>query len=477
MVMPAPLDSPSSHRPRIIPDAYILLSNWRYLEYSILRILAGWGRCAADWQDKLALCHHPWIQAQVVQRLRQRLDMFPGGRPDGPVHAAFQHLADAVLFAPSFADAMAVVHTILNPTLAEAYRDYIATTHPVHDRPTCELLRELLTLKQPLAEWYSDFNTRHPHVLNAGYEARIRERLAAVGQVRAVIETPAEATLHALPCGKAGNFQLVRVPARPSGWDNAPNIMPYLQLDWAHDVEARRLFFMIGFMWEMGVAESQLRWIYSADFMPFDFVYAECRHLWDESRHGDSGRARLRDVGIDIPDVGYSSYGLHGDGTLSAMTPRELYEDFFAITQVAETGYFETKRYCFDDFAACGDDASAEMMQFDIIDETSHVEYGRLWLEQVSAQAGVSEDYRRRGATERKRRQVESDQRTNALRVYRDSGILPPDVTREDGFVGPYATLRDPKAQAHYQHLLQIVRAKSPFQNMERAPGRPNLPM
>ena len=40
---PIPLSSP---RPRIVPNAYVLLSNWRYIEHSILRMIAGWGRNA-----------------------------------------------------------------------------------------------------------------------------------------------------------------------------------------------------------------------------------------------------------------------------------------------------------------------------------------------------------------------------------------------------------------------------------------------
>ena len=377
MVLPTLDSSRPTHRPRIIPDAYVLLSNWRYVEFSLLRIIAAWGRCAADWSDKLAVCHHPWVQAQVVQRMRQRLDMFPGGRPDGPVHPDFQHLMDTVLLAPSFPDAMAAVHEILNPILAQTYRHYIATCHRVHDRPTVELLAEVLSLKETQAAWYGGFRQRHCHTIDPGYEAGIRRQLAALHNAAAVIEPPTEGS-SALPVGKGVDFLMLATPGRREEWTQAPNVMPSLQLDWAESVEARRLFFMIGYLWEMGVAEEQLRWIYAADFMPFDFIHNECRHLWDESRHGDSGRARLQDVGLDIPDVGYTSYGKFGDATLRVMTPHELYEGFYGITQVAETGYFETKRYCFEDFAVGGDDASAEMMQFDIIDETSHVEYGRI---------------------------------------------------------------------------------------------------
>ena len=125
--------SATSTRPRIVPNAFVLLSNWRYLEYSILRIIAGWGRNAGDWEDKLAVCYHTWLQAQIVDRFRKRLDMYPGGKPDAPVNAVFERIVNAVLLAPSWPDAMAGVHDVLN---AAARRGRTATTSRPRTRCT-----------------------------------------------------------------------------------------------------------------------------------------------------------------------------------------------------------------------------------------------------------------------------------------------------------------------------------------------------
>jgi uncharacterized ferritin-like protein (DUF455 family) len=242
---------------------------------------------------------------------------------------------------------------------------------------------------------------------------------------------------------------------------------------------------MIGYCWEMGVAEQQLRWIYHAEFMPFDFIYAEARHMWDESRHGDSGYHRLKDFGLEFEHFGYSSYGVSGEGDLAPMTPREVYEAFYGVTQIAETGYFATKRYCFEDFANHGDDASAEMMQYDIIDETSHVEYGRQWLEEMGRRAGVREDYRQRGAADRVAAQRKSDERVAMMRRILagydpEPAELAPAHGGEcvnPGSVPAVAELRDPKTHAHYQWLLAELRGQQPLKNMGDAPARPNLPM
>ena len=474
--------SSTSTRPRIIPNAYVLLSNWRYLEYSVLRIIAGWGRSAGDWEDKLAVCHHTWLQAEIVDRLRKRIDMFPGGRPDGAVHPVFERIVNAVLLAPSFADAMAGVHTVLNPMLEQAYGEYLIAGHPVHDMPTHQLLREVLAIKQQQHDWYDGFAKRYPHKIDPGYLRKIQDELLAVnGRFSGVIEPGAFA---AKACGVGTGFQVVATPGRVKDWDKAPNVIPLLITKWNHSIEARRLFFMIGYCWEMGVAEQQLRWIYNADFMPFEFIHAESRHMWDESRHGDSGYHRLKDFGLDFEHFGYSSYGEKREGTLPGMTPKDVYEAFYGVTQIAETGYFATKRYCLEDFATHGDDASAEMMQFDIIDETSHVEYGRIWLEEIAKKAGVTEDYKARGLADRAAAQKKSDASVAEMRAIL-AGQDPAPVaagTHGGDCVNPGAVpaaeeLRNPATHKHLDWLLKEIRGQQPFKDVNGVPARPNLPM
>jgi hypothetical protein len=391
------------------------------------------------------------------------------------VNQAFETLCNAVLMAPTWKDAMAGVHAIVNQALTTVYSSYMASSHPVHDRPTFDVLREILAYKKEESTWYEGFCRRYPHTIDAVYESKIREQLAAVdGLARAIEPLGAVADV----CGKNVNFQMFVTPGRVKDWNKAPNVMPFLELNWGTSVEARRMFFMIAYCWEMGVAEQQLRWIYHADFMPFEFIHAESRHMWDESRHGDSGYCRLKDFGLDFEHFGYSSYGINGEGYLPAMTPKDVYQVFYGVTQIAETGYFETKRYCFEDFLAGRDDASAEMMQFDIIDETSHVEYGRIWLNDMMKRAGVTEDYRKRGAAERIKSQQGSDERVARLRrVLKGEDVAPITGSVAGRLVQPEHVIRDPKSQAHYEWLMRHVREQCPLKNTQDAPVRPNLPM
>ena len=475
----------TSSRRGLTPDAAPLIAAWQYMEYSVLRMIAGWGRSAGDWEDKLAVCYHVWLQAEIVDRLRKRLAQFPPHKPELPVSGAYERFCNAALMAPSWPSAMEAIHGVINPALSKAYAAYLASSHPVHDRPTHEMLREIIDMKRLQAAWFAGFSKREIAAKNRlpeedAFLRSIGEQLPALYRFTAPLPAIAPA---AQTCGKNVDFKMPAAPGHVKDWNVAPNIFPILELNWSQSVEARRLYFMIGYFWEMGVAESQLRWIYSADFMPWEFIYAEARHMWDESRHGNSGLVRLRDFGLDIKDVGYNSYGgAFAEGEIGTMTPKELTESFYSITHIAEMGYFKTKRYCFEDFSAGGDGASAEMMQFDIIDETSHVDYGREWLAYLAEKAGIEDDWDKRGARDRDLAQAASDARVAAYRRYLNAGdpdapLVMENVAPDVAPMGPCKELFNPKAWEHYEWLIGLLREKCPLSNAATAPVRPNLPM
>ncbi len=482
-----PAEFAASKRRRMGTDVADLLAQWQYVEYSAMRVLCGWGRDAREWDDKLQMCYGAYLQSQNTDKLRNRLEMFPGN-PDAPVHGDFETALNTLFAAPNFNQAMAALHELVYPTLDAAYRAYMDSSNPVHDAPTHKMLREILADRQEQTAWYSGFKMREGLALSADFADKVLCGLESVGS----FETPIPAAEpFARPAGKHTDFQMNIAPGLVPGGDQAPNIMPFLELDWSDSVEARRLYFMIGYLWEMGVAEMQLRWLFYADFMPWEFLRDEARHMWDESRHGNSGKTRLESFGLSIRDVGYTSYGAAlNEGTLPPMTPRDVYEAFYNVTQIAETGYFKTKGYCFEDFRDGGDAQSAEMMQFDIIDETSHTEYGRVWLEAMMRRAGVEEDYRARATKERHEAFDKAGQKVETYRRFLATGELPPSADKGAGEQGASVvpgdsdsladfchTLKDDAARAHYEHLIAVVREQQPLSNAHTAPVRPHLPM
>ena len=464
--MPAPFTRAAQvdRNTRIKPRIVAQLNDWQYVERSIHRLLAGWGRHFCEWDGKSACHRHIWEQAEVVRRLRERVAEFPGGKPDAPVSARLQELANTVLLAPSFEDALDGTCQLLTKALAASYAAYVRNAHPIHDAPTVRLLHEITGAKEQEWLWYREWRRDHPHQTDADYKARVEKALADCGNLLEALPVEGQP---AAPCGVGVDFFLPRFTGRPPGSKPKYNFMPYVQAEFATNVDARRLFWAYGYMMEKNLPDDQLMWIWYGHEMPWDFHHDVSRHLWDESRHGDSGLSRLKDFGISMEEIGFPSYagsnernGAEADLAAPGdpLGPKELHDAVFFTGMVAESGHFEVKNEAFTDFRNGNDLDSAEMMLFDIIDETAHVQYAHKWLPVLAEKAGIDNSgYRERAVQERKRRQAEVHAK----------------LEKEKEFV---ANSKDTPDYAFYQDCLRRIRETAPLEGAAETIRSP-LPM
>ncbi|MEX0332690.1 MAG: hypothetical protein AB3N64_14840 [Puniceicoccaceae bacterium] len=452
---------------RKIPEIVNRLNDWQYLERSIHRILAGWGRHQCSWDDKVALHRHVWDQAEVVRRLRERIGEFPGGKPDAPVSPELMKVSNAVLFAPSFEDALDGVYHLLLQALIRAYVAYVQNAHPVHDAPTISLLHEINTIKEQHFFWYREYRRKNPHTTESSYKQAILEAIESAGGFQQAI--PFKGKDGARPCGVDSDFRTPKYSGRPANWRCEHDITPFIRVNFETDMETRRLYWAMGYMREMNLPDDQLNWLFWGHYMPWDWHHDISRHLWDESRHGHSGYSRLKDWGLDLEDVGFTPYNNEAiidayvennredgkpdtlvsqpdlDFTLmdEPMSPKDLYEAVFFIGMVAENGHFIVKNEGYEDFRDAEDLESAEMMLFDIIDETTHVQYAHRWLPELARHAGISnEGYRERAS--RVRKELEADEQKLAEE---DKALLVPGNP----------------AYEHYLSLLERIREVAPL--------------
>ena len=385
---------------------------------------------------------------------------FPGtvGNLELPASRELEELVNTVLLAPSHADAVDGIYQILTGALVQSYLGYVEHAHPVHDAPTVATLQDIVRVKEQQRLWLRDYRRRHPHKTDPTYAATVSLRLDACGNLREAMpatENPAS------PVGVNTDFRLPAAPNRPDAWRATQDFMPFVNADFTQSIEARRLFWCYGYLLEMGLAEDQLRWIYDSPDMPWEFTQDVARHLWDESRHGDSGHSRLLDFGITIEQIGFTASATPTwDVTAKAapLTAKDLYDAVFFIGMCAETSHFPVKHEAYADFRDGGDLESAEMVLFDIIDETSHVQYARKWLPLLAERAGIAPAaFKTRGPQERARYQERAYETERACQK----------TPRDDA---------DPNF-AFYQGLLQIMRDKQPLTNAETCPRRTYKPM
>jgi len=475
------VEADTRQRPRNVD----LLNDWQYVERSIHRLLAAWGRDVAEWNDKSGIHRHIWDQAECIRRLRERVGQFPGGKPDAAVSRRLEQLANAVLLAPSLEDALDGIYELLLKTLVGAYGEYMASVHPVHDAPTIALLHEINQIKSQQWLWYRDYRRRHPHTTDPAHRERVTALLADCGHLRAAL--PVEPGAAAQPAGVSTDFRLRRFSARDVPIRPKQPFMDYVRADFATSVEARRLFWGMGYMMEKNLPDDQLAWLYHGHYMPWEWQHDVSRHLWDESRHGDSGYSRLRDFGISLEEVGFPGYdqgdrekllkelaernGITLDEAFARqqellapfkaepLTKAQVYENVFMIGLVAETGYFVVKNEGYVDFKEGQDLESAEMMLFDIIDETAHVQYAHKWLPLLAEFAGIDNTgYRERGA------KIREEYQSNANKTVAELVRVLPRTAGDPGF-------------DFYQSLLARIRAVYPLTNAATCPPRSPKPM
>ena len=447
------VDSHTGKKPKIVAQ----MADWQYLERSLHRMMAGWGRHFSEWTDKVAVSRHVWEQSECVRRLRERLEEFPGttSNLETPVSATLETLVNTVLLAPAHEDAVDGIYQILTGALVQAYLAYAQAAHPVHDAPTVAMLSDIVRIKEQQRLWLRDYRRRHPHVTDSAYKACITQMLDACGGLSQALPVEGKP---ALPVGVRTPFRPPARAAVPVGTETQHEIMPLLEADFTRSLEARRLFWCYGYMLEMHLAEDQLLWLYDGWAMPWEFLQDVSRHLWDESRHGDSGYSRLLDFGISLEEIGYASSTSDADlsGEAAVISPKQLYDMVFFIGLVAETGHFSVKHEAYADLKEGGDLESAEMMLFDIIDETSHVQYAHKWLPMLAERAGLAgENFKQRGSQVRE--QCAADAKERALSA--------PSHSENDA------------AYHFYQEMLARMRTRQPLTNAAICPPRSFKPM
>ncbi|MDX2226641.1 MAG: hypothetical protein SFY92_06105 [Verrucomicrobiae bacterium] len=444
---------------RLKPKTVARLCDWQYLERSLQRLLCAWGRELCEWDDKKTIHRMVWEQAECVRRLRERLSEFPGGNPDAAVGRKLETLANTVLRAPGLEDALDGVFANLLPSMITSYVVFSRSVNPVHDAPTVAMLHEICTIKEQHRLWYREYRRRHPHVTESAYRDRVQAALGDCGhfaEAVAVDENDA-----AEPCGKNTDFRLKAahgIPAECEGHTvDLGRLGACMDREFTTSIEARRLFWMIGYLLEFNIPDDQMAWIWHSHFMPWGFHQDVSRHLWDESRHGDSGYARLKDFGLGLRDVGYGRYWTPPEKYAAPAGPKEMYEALYGIGMIAETAHFSVKQEAYQDFRDGGDMESAEMMLFDIIDETTHVQYAHRWLPLLAEKAGIDHsDYKERAARERAQKQEEWVRRTAESAVVMDDSN--PDYV-------------------YYRGLLEKIRRQKPLSNAATCPVRSPKPM
>jgi hypothetical protein len=352
-----------------------LLNRYRFVEYEMLRILAGWLPATARMELKLAIGRLLWEDAQHVQHLYQRLREVQTPAFRDPGDAALSRLMAEAINAPSERDLLAGLCRVIKPALAKAYRWHIGQTFANPDAPTLYAFKHILLDEEEHDRWAATELAEHP----AGeWERYIADLLAAAGGITG------DALRADAPTAPASRtpFETPRQAARDSRFTlkehGAPALPP------AQDEATERLREFESYSQEMLAAETVALVIYLSPTMPWEFVYNSARHCYDETRHCMLGVEWLARHGLDYTQVPQNTH---------IYTWRSQYDpatQYCLLTMGNEQHAFPYRRKRLAAYRGAGDQLSAQFVSYDMADERQHVAYGRKWLPQLMAAHGIT---------------------------------------------------------------------------------------
>src|SRR5581483_8969197 len=157
-----------------------LLNRYRFVEYEMLRILAGWLPATSQMELKLAIGRLLWEDAQHVQHLYQRLREIQTPAFRDPGDAALLRMMAEAIHAPSERDLLAGLCRVIKPALAAAYRWHMGQTFANPDAPTLYAFKHILLDEDEHVSWAAQALAEHPA---GAWEQYIAALLAAAGGI------------------------------------------------------------------------------------------------------------------------------------------------------------------------------------------------------------------------------------------------------------------------------------------------------
>ena len=351
-----------------------LLNRYRFIEYEMLRILAGWLPATARMESKLVMGRLLWEDAQHVQHLYQRLRevQTPAFRPPGD--PALERLMAEAIHAPGEWELLAGLFRVIKPALVEAYRWHLAQTFANPDAPTLYALKHILLDEEEHIGWAADALAGHPV---GAWEAYVHDLLLAANGVsgmgpRADAPTPSPVRAPFVAPREAARDTRFRLVNEQAG-----------QVRTDPDIATRRQMEFENYSQEMLAAETVALVIYLSPQMPWAFTYDSARHCYDETRHCRLGIEWMAQHGLDYTQVAqntriYAWRSQYGPATQYAM-----------LTMGNEVHAFPYRHESIAAYQRVGDQLSIQYISYDMADERQHVAYGKKWLPELLAKHGI----------------------------------------------------------------------------------------
>ncbi|MDB5052471.1 MAG: hypothetical protein JWM44_521 [Bacilli bacterium] len=344
-----------------------LVNRFTFLEWISARVIAGWVPAATELEWKSEMTYFMWQNMSFAEKLRNRKDELSGNSkvliPSEKLQSFIQDISRAGGFFPFLAGWFLEV----TKESIQAIERYMEALDPIFDAPTIEMLNDFLPKKRSQVKWAKEIvhdAVKDKEVLISVelWRNYVKQYIKHLGGID---EREVSATVEPVCPVKEPYGPAPKKRSRPQWLKVSDNFDP------PTEVGDNLKIFMWHYMTEIQVVDPMCYIFYGLDDMPFEFFCDFSRHIWDETRHHRMGVRRLQQMGFNPKDFPIP----YGEDAIE-----ELESYYAELTMVGETCSFSRKKKSMDSYYKQGDILSGMTAEIDIVDERSHVRFGKKWI-------------------------------------------------------------------------------------------------
>lgn len=344
-----------------------LINRFTFMEWASARIIAGWVPAASELEWKCEMTYFMWQNMSFAERLRGRKDELSGNSkiliPSQKLQCFIQDTSRAGGFVPFLAGWFLEV----TKESIQSIERFMEALDPIFDAPTIELLNDFLPKKRNQVKWaqgivHEAVKDKEILVNVEMWRTYVKQYIRHLGGIDEREEPVGSEPVSPV---REAYGPAPKKRSRPQKLKVIDNFEP------PAEVGDSLKIFMWHYMTEIQVVDPMCYIFYGVDEMPFEFFCDFARHIWDETRHHRMGVRRLKQMGFDPWDFPIP----YGEDAIE-----ELESYYAELTMVGETCSFTRKKKSMESYYRLGDILSGMTAEIDIVDERSHVRFGKKWI-------------------------------------------------------------------------------------------------
>jgi hypothetical protein len=374
----------------------------------ISKLIGGWIPAIPVYEQKVALGRFSYVHNRHVKCLYERIMELPGGLHEKEwIPDLTNEALERIFAAPNEPTFFLSYHFILKK-LYEQYDALMLRLDPILNEPTIDQIKVIFVERETLLGWvwrqaqFASVNSEEETLIMMEWEAYITSVWQGY-EVNVKHYNKADSVIWPLTIVKnpAGPLpEKSKLEPKFPRYQGEKPIQSYSDSSMSvlHDSVKQMIYI---YATEIFADETLSAIYYYVDHMPLPFYFDMARHMWDEFRHSQMGMRRLEQMGYTVDQFMWLA------GPSKDDVKQEFTELYSSLTMLGEACGFKKKRKSAEAFWKFGDVMSAVTVEFDLIDERRHIDFGTRWGPELYKKIDVIVSFQEMAEKARTRRLTE----------------------------------------------------------------------